>query len=62
MGTEEEDVEAWIHTAERVAQIHAVFNDILLAATSKLKKTAHKLFELNITNLIESGCCFAMHL
>lgn len=59
MGTEEEDVEAWIHTAERVAQIHAVSKDILLlAATSKLKKTARKWFQLNITNLIESWLLF----
>ncbi|KMQ88830.1 hypothetical protein RF55_11616 [Lasius niger] len=47
MSTEEEYVEAWIHTAERVAQIHAVSNDILLfAATSKLKKTAQEMHRI----------------
>ncbi|KMQ87769.1 hypothetical protein RF55_12864 [Lasius niger] len=47
--TEDEDVESWIQTIERVAHIHGVTNDILLlAATVKLKNTARKWFDLNI--------------
>ncbi|CAL1686650.1 unnamed protein product [Lasius platythorax] len=58
-GTEDEDVESWVNTIERVARIHGASNDILLlAATGKLKKTARKWLELNITNLIESWLYF----
>ncbi|KMQ88874.1 hypothetical protein RF55_11569 [Lasius niger] len=58
-GTEEEDVEAWIQTIERVAHIHGVSNDILLlAATGKLKNIARKWFDLNISTLIESWVTF----
>lgn len=48
-GSEAEDVESWISTIERVAQIHGVTNDtLLLAATGKLKDKARKWFDLNI--------------
>lgn len=58
-GSEEEDVELWIHTIERVAQIHQVSNDILLlAATGKLKNTARRWLDLNISVLIESWPTF----
>ncbi|KMQ90234.1 retrovirus-like pol polyprotein, partial [Lasius niger] len=58
-GSEDEDVDSWIHTVERVAQIHGVPNDVLLlAATGKLKKTARKWFDLYITKLIESWSYF----
>jgi len=58
-GLEEEDVELWIGTIERVAQIHQVSDDILLlAATGKLKNIARRWLDLNISILIESWSAF----
>ncbi|KMQ88259.1 hypothetical protein RF55_12282, partial [Lasius niger] len=58
-GLEDEDVESWVHTVERVAQIHRVSTDVLLlVATEKLKKTARKWFDLNVTTLIDSWLFF----
>ncbi|XP_024881129.1 uncharacterized protein LOC112460599, partial [Temnothorax curvispinosus] len=58
-GTEEEKIETWIQTGERIAQIHAVSDDVLLlAASSKLIKNAKRWFDLNVTTLIESWQIF----
>ncbi|XP_024880065.1 uncharacterized protein LOC112459926, partial [Temnothorax curvispinosus] len=58
-GTEEEKIETWIQTGERIAQIHAVSDDVLLlAASSKLVKNAKRWFDLNVTTLIESWQIF----
>ncbi|XP_024894060.1 trichohyalin-like, partial [Temnothorax curvispinosus] len=58
-GTEEEKIEIWIQTGERIAQIHAVSDDVLLlAASSKLVKNAKRWFDLNVTTLIESWQIF----
>jgi len=50
--SEDEDVESWIHTVEKVAQIYVVSNDVLLAATGKLKKIARKWLEHNQLNRV----------
>lgn len=53
------NVELWICTIERVAQIHQVSDDILLlAATGKLKNIARRWLDLNISILIESWSAF----
>lgn len=47
-GTEEEDVELWIRKVERVATIHGVQDGVtLLAASSKLNKSAREWFDLD---------------
>ncbi|XP_024874466.1 myb-like protein P [Temnothorax curvispinosus] len=58
-GTDEDNVEIWIQTGERIAQIHAVTEDVLLlAASGRLIKNAKRWFDLNVTTLIESWQIF----
>lgn len=46
-GTDDEDVELWLQKVINVADIHKVSQDVtLLAATSKLVKTARRWFDL----------------
>jgi len=46
-GSEEDNVELWIHQVENVARIHGVSDDIiLLAILQKLKKLALDWFEM----------------
>lgn len=54
-GTEDEDIDSWIQTIERVSMIHNVSEDVLLlAATGKLKGIARRWLDLNICTLVES--------
>lgn len=54
-GSEESDVDLWIQRIEHISRIHAVTNDVvLLAATSKLTKTARRWFEVAPVSTYES--------
>ena len=47
-GTDNEDVDLWIHKVESVSQIHSVSHEVtLLAATGKLNKVARQWFDLS---------------
>lgn len=58
-GTEDEDVEIWIQKVESVSEIHAVADEVsLLAATSKLIKSARRWFDLSTGSINRSWPCF----
>lgn len=58
-GTEEENVRRWIQRVEKVAQVHRAPDDVtLLAASSRLGKTARRWFDLGSGSMIESWMGF----
>ncbi|KMQ90759.1 hypothetical protein RF55_9447 [Lasius niger] len=58
-GTEDEDVEIWLQKVESVAGIHAVADEVtLLAAISKLNKSARRWFDLTTGSVNHSWSCF----
>lgn len=58
-GTEDEDVLIWLQKVESVAGIHAVANEVtLLAAISKLNKSARRWFDLTTGSVNRSWTCF----
>lgn len=58
-GSDLENVQVWIRRVEQVARIYGASDDtVLLAASSKLTKTARKWYDMNLGTQIESWRAF----
>jgi len=54
-GTEEDNVQSWIRRVDRVAQVHGASDGVtLLAATSKLTKSARRWYDIQTGTALES--------
>ncbi|KYN09358.1 hypothetical protein ALC57_18534 [Trachymyrmex cornetzi] len=62
-GSEEENVLVWVQRAERVARVHGAPDEVtLLAASSKLVKSAKRWYDLQLGSALESWSCFKQEL
>lgn len=58
-GTEEENVQLWVQRVEKVSRIHKALEDVsLLAASSRLVKTARRWYDLESGTMLESWTGF----